>query len=118
MRVEVDIRSSVTGADVSQATRKAIAMTSEQALKDCNYYCKQDYGALIESSHVHQSDIENGVLRWTMPYAEFQYTFPSARRDKNPHASPEWCAVAEANHKDQWERVFANTHREEMNRNR
>ena len=49
MRVEVDIRSSVTGADVSQATRKAIAMTSEQALKDCNYYCKQDTGALIQS---------------------------------------------------------------------
>ena len=114
MRVEVDIRSSVTGADVSQATRKAIAMTSEQALKDCNYYCKQDYGALIESSHVHQSDIENGVLRWTMPYAEYQYTFPSARKDKNPNASPEWCAKAESNFKDQWERVFANAINKEM----
>ena len=117
MRVEVDIRSSVTGADISQATRKAIAMTSEQALKDCNYYCKQDYGALIQSSHTH-SDIDGGVLKWVTPYAEFQYTFPPTRTDKNPHASPEWCAVAEANHKDQWERVFANTHREEMNRNR
>ena len=117
MRVEVDIRSSVTGADVSQATRKAIAMTSEQALKDCNYYCKQDTGALIQSSLIH-SDIDGGVRKWVTPYAVPQYTFPSARRDKNPHASPEWCAVAEANHKDQWERVFANTHREEMNRNR
>ena len=117
MRVDVDIRSSVTGADVGQATRKAIAMTSEQALKDCNYYCKQDTGALIQSSLIH-SDIDGGVLKWVTPYAVPQYTFPSARRDKNPHASPEWCAVAEANHKDQWERVFANTHREEMNRNR
>ena len=113
MRVEVDIRSSVTGADVSQATRKAIAMTSEQALKDCNYYCKQDYGALIQSSLIH-SDINGGVLKWVTPYAEYQYTFPSARKDKNPNASPEWCAKAEGDFKDQWERVFANAINKEM----
>ena len=115
MRVEADIRSSVTGADVGQATMKAIAMTSEQALKDCNYYCKQDTGALIQSSHIH-SDIDGGVLKWVTPYAEFQYKFPSARTDKNPNASPEWCNVAETNHKDEWDRVFANAHREAMNR--
>ena len=115
MRVEVNIRSSLTGADAEQATQRAIAATSKWALKDCNFYCKQDTGALIQSSHIH-SDIDGGVLKWVMPYAEFQYTFPPTRKDKNPNASPEWCGVAETNHKDEWDRVFANAHREGMNR--
>ena len=115
MRVEVDIRSQITRSDVERATQRAIAMTSEQALKDCNFYCKQDTGALIQSSLIH-SDIDGGVLKWVTPYAEFQYTFPPTRTDKNPNASPEWCAVAEANHKDEWDIVFANAHRREINR--
>ena len=115
MRVEYDIRSSVTRSDVERATHRAIAVTSQQALKDCNFYCKQDTGALIQSSLIH-SDIDGGVLKWVTPYAEFQYTFPPAQKDKNPNASPEWCNVAETNHKDEWDRVFANAHREGMNR--
>lgn len=115
MRVEYDIHSHITRADVERATQSAIAATSQQALKDCNFYCKQDTGALIQSSLIH-SDIDGGVLKWVTPYAEFQYTFPPARKDKNPHATSEWCAVAEANHKDEWDRVFANAHREGMNR--
>lgn len=115
MRVEFDIRSSVTRSDVERATQSAIEATSQQALKDCNFYCKQDTGALIQSSLIH-SDIDGGVLKWVTPYAEFQYTFPPARKDKNPNASPEWCNVAETNHKDEWDRVFANAHREAMNR--
>lgn len=115
MRFEIDIRSHITREDVERATQRAIAMTSEQALKDCNFYCKHDTGALIDSTNI-QSDIDGGVLKWVMPYAEFQYTFPPTRKDKNPNASPEWCGVAETNHKDEWDRVFANTHREEMNR--
>ena len=115
MRVEYDIRSSVTRSDVERATQRAIAATSQQALKDCNFYCKQDTGALIQSSLIH-SDIDGGVLKWVMPYAEFQYTFPPTRKDKNPNASPEWCGVAETNHKDEWDRVFANAHRESMSR--
>ena len=110
MRVEVDIRSSITDRDSDMAMKSAIAATSEQALKDCNFYCKQDYGALIESSHIH-SDIDGGVLKWVEPYAEFQYTYPPARQDKNPHASSEWCAVAETNHRDEWDRIFANAHK-------
>lgn len=115
MRVEVDIFSNLAGGDVNEAMKKAVAATSRQALDDCNYYCKQDYGALIQSSHVH-SDINGGVLKWVTPYAEYQYTFPSARKDKNPNASPEWCARAEGDFKDQWERIFANAINKEMNR--
>ena len=66
VRVEVDIRSQITRSDVERATQAAIAMTSEQALKDCNFYCKQDTGALIQSSLIH-SDIDGGVLKWVTP---------------------------------------------------
>ena len=115
MRVELDIRSHITRADVERATQAAIAMTSEQALKDCNFYCKQDTGALIQSSHIH-SDIDGGVLKWVTPYAEFQYTFPPTRTDKNPNASTEWCAVAEATHKDEKKKEYTNANRREINR--
>lgn len=58
---------------------------STQALKDCNYYCKQDQDGLINSSIVH-SDLENGVLIWKTPYARKQYYLDSACKDKNPNA--------------------------------
>ena len=115
MRVDVHINGGISSGAMKEAMQKAIFATSGQALKDCNYFCKQDTGALIQSSLIH-SDIDGGVLKWVTPYAVPQYTFPPTRTDKNPNASPEWCAVAEANHKDEWNRVFANAHKEGINR--
>lgn len=95
-----------------RAMERAVAAVSEQALKDCNYYCKQNMGALIESSLIH-SDIGKGVLKWVTPYAEKQYYLPSVCKDKNPNASPRWCEKAEENHADEWEIKFIDTlHRE------
>lgn len=94
-----------TDADFDAALDFAISAVSSQALKDCNFYCKQDTGALIQSSLIH-SDFKTGELKWTMPYAEKQYYFPGTRQDKNPNASPEWCDVAENNHGSEWESVF------------
>ena len=110
MKVEVEIRDAELSLTSDKAMESAIAATAEQALKDCNYYCKQDMDSLIKSSLIH-SDINGGVLKWVEPYAEFQYTYPPARQDKNPHASSEWCAVAETNHRDEWDRIFANAHK-------
>ncbi len=115
MKVEVEIRDAELSLTADKAMESAIAATAEQALKDCNYYCKQDMDSLIKSSLIH-SDINGGVLKWVTPYAEFQYTFPGTRKDKNPNASPEWCGKAETNHKDRWEQIFANAHRKEMNK--
>ena len=55
MRVDIEIRGGISGGDMKGAMDKAIFATSEQALKDCNYFCKQDYGALILSSVIHSS---------------------------------------------------------------
>ncbi len=95
-----------------RALERAIAAVSEQALKDCNYYCKQDMGALIQSSLTH-SNFEKGELKWVTPYAEKQYYLPAACKDKNPNASPHWCEKAEENHSDEWEIIFRNALRRE-----
>lgn len=133
MKITVDINSANLGLQLENAQAAAIAAVSQLALQDCNFYCKQDTNALIFSSTIHTklqnsvdisdippdklkqamespgSDIENGVLRWVMPYAEHQYTFPSAWHDKNANASSEWCERAYENHGDEWQRIFAET---------
>lgn len=115
MRIELDMSSAVSSSVMESARQKAVTMTAEEALSDCNFYCKQDTGALIQSSLIN-SDFESGVLKWAEPYAEYQYTFPRARRDKNPNASPQWCARAEADFGDDWKAVFDRTYREEIGR--
>lgn len=54
------------------AEGKALLIASEQVLKDCNYYCKQDQGTLISSSITH-SQLEKGKLIWKTPYARHLY---------------------------------------------
>lgn len=93
--------------DIDAAVEKAVFAAAEQALKDCNRYCKQDFGDLIDSSLVH-SDVKSGVLKWVTPYAAYQYKYPGTRYDKNPLACPEWCERAYDNHGDNWEKVFLN----------
>lgn len=116
MRVDVNING-LTGEDVDRAVSSALHTLGQQVLKDCNFYCKEDTESLIKSSLIH-SDLtpnENGeiILRWVMPYAEFQYDFPGTRTDKNPNACPHWCEAAENNHKREWDMTFVSAlHRE------
>lgn len=146
MRVDIEIRGGISGGDMKGAMDKAIFATSEQALKDCNYFCKQDMGALILSSVIHSSveaevigqhgiktsdipakqltqamasqgsDLEKGVLRWVMPYAEAAYKCPTTYTDKNTNAVPEWCQRAESDYGDQWQAVFKRAHEREIHR--
>lgn len=107
MKADAEIRLKDIMPDIDRAVDKAVFITSEQALKDCNLYCKRDSGALIDSSAVH-SDTEAGILMWVTPYADKQYKHPGVRYDKNPLASPEWCEKAYENHGDQWRKIFTN----------
>lgn len=115
MRVDIEIRGGISDGDMKGAMDKAIFATSAQAIKDCNYFCKQDTGALIQSSLIH-SDYNKGELKWTMPYAEFQYTYPSARTDKNPNATSEWCDRAQADYGDRWQDIFKRAYEREIHR--
>lgn len=40
-----------------RAMERAIAAVAEQALKDCNFYCKQDTETLIKSSLTHSDSL-------------------------------------------------------------
>ena len=105
--VTVEIRDAGVILSLDRATEFATMAVAEQALMDCNFYCKQDTETLIKSSHIH-SDMDKGVLRWVTPYAEMQYNLPATRTDRNPNATYQWCETAHSNHGDEWERVFIN----------
>lgn len=105
MKIDVTTHFNDLNGIIDKATEFGIFAASEQALKDCNYLCKQDTSTLINSSLIH-SEPEKGILRWVTPYAEFQYTYPGTRLDKNPNACPEWAKRAAENNRDLWLRVF------------
>lgn len=103
VRVNLDI-SAVT-ARMTNASQQAIHATSQQALKDCNYYCKQDQGTLISSSQTN-SDLENGKLIWKTPYARKQYYLKSTSKDINSNAEWMWAHKAKSVHNEDWKAVF------------
>lgn len=95
------------------AEGKALLIASEQVLKDCNYYCKQDQGTLISSSITH-SQLDKGKLIWKTPYAKKQYYLQTAHSDVNSNASWMWCHKAKAAHSKEWKKVFDTVFRNEM----
>lgn len=70
VRVTFDKKSVKTR--ITGANEKALFVTSEQALKDCNEFCPKDQNDLIKSSEVH-SNLKKGLLIWSTPYARYQY---------------------------------------------
>lgn len=106
MKVSVDIKLDGMPEETIEAAKEfGIHTVGQQALQDCNFYCKQDTSTLINSSLIH-SEPQKGILRWVTPYAEFQYKYPGTRLDKNPNAGPEWCQRATENHKQEWAQIF------------
>ena len=102
-KVTIDIRA--VRSRIDNASSKALFITSQQALKDCNYYCKQDQSGLINSSITH-SDFENGKLIWKTPYAKRQYYLDAVNKDKNPNACKMWAHKAKAVHSKEWNKIM------------
>lgn len=105
MTIDVKVNLGDGAMKLDDAVQFGIFITSEQALKDCNYYCKQDTSTLINSSLIHSTP-ETGELRWVTPYAEYQYTYPGTRLEKNPNACPEWAQRAAENKRETWRKMF------------
>lgn len=97
------------------AEGRALLITSEQVLKDCNYYCKQDQSGLINSSITH-SQPEKGRLIWKTPYARKQYYLKSASIDVNPNASWMWCNKAKARWGKRWLEIYDRAFKEDLSR--
>lgn len=89
------------------ASQQAVFDVAKQALRDSNYYCRQDQGTLIASSLV-WSDLEKGVLRWHQPYAKQVYYIGVPSLDVNPNASLMWAHKAHEIHGEEWKSTFEN----------
>lgn len=112
----MDIKVNINTAEIMQKLekkhQKAQFAMSQQALKDCNYYCKQDHSNLISSSD-YATDFEKGVLRWQTPYARMQYYLDATCTDTNDHAQKMWAHKAASEHKEDWAAVYKKVFEEE-----
>ena len=75
---------------------------SEEILADCNEYCKEDTGALIQSSIIH-SQPTKGILKWVTPYAKRQYW--DIETSRTPGRTWKWCETAKKKWKDRWKNL-------------
>ena len=91
-------------ARIKSGIASAIPAVSEQALADCNEYCRLDQGQLRESSET-ASDVKSGTLVWDTPYARRVYYTGTPSKDQNSNASLMWCEVAHDAHGKEWNKI-------------
>lgn len=103
--VKVTLNKQAIDERLTKQHEKAQFIMSQQALKDCNFYCKQDQDGLINSSQIH-SYFETGNLKWQTPYARMQYYLDSTSKDKNPNAQKMWAHKAASEHKEDWRLIY------------
>ena len=142
MPVTVNINSAQIAMNIRAASGKALGITSQQALADCNEYVPDDQDALVNSSNIH-SDILHGKLVWATPYARYLYhgvlmvdpktgsawaregqtkvkVSPEVRlkfdKRKNPKAGSHWCERAQADHSEEWRQIYETALRKELNK--
>ena len=142
MPVTVNINSAQIAVDIRAASEKALGITSQQALADCNEYVPDDQDALVNSSNIH-SDILHGKLVWSTPYARYLYhgvlmvdpktgsawaregqtkvkVSPEVQlkfdKRKNPKAGSHWCERAQADHGEEWRQIYETALRKELNK--
>lgn len=142
MPVTVNINSAQIAVDIRAASEKALGITSQQALADCNEYVPDDQDALVNSSNIH-SDVLHGKLVWAAPYARYLYhgvlmvdpktgsawaregqtkvkVSPEVRlkfdKRKNPKAGSHWCERAQTDHGEEWRQIYETALRKELNK--
>lgn len=138
----VNINSAQIAMNIRAASEKALGITSQQALADCNEYVPDDQDALVNSSNIH-SDILHGKLVWATPYARYLYhgvlmvdpktgsawaregqtkvkVSPEVQlkfdKRKNPKAGSHWCERAQADHGEEWRQIYETALRKELNK--
>lgn len=113
---EFEIETDIPGIklQIRQAIDRALPVLAQQILKDCNYFCKQDQGGLINSSLI-ASNVESGDLIWDTVYANRQYWLPTACTDVNSNAAYMWCHKAYDRFHDDWEKLLQKLLEEDSN---
>ncbi len=102
--VTVTLNRASVKARVQAATEQATFAMATQALKDSNYFAKQDQGTLIDSSII-ASDLKGGYLVWDTPYAKKQYYTGEPSKDVNPKATKMWAHEARAQYGSDWKKI-------------
>jgi hypothetical protein len=103
VKIEIDIKK--ISDRIKDAERKALFVTSVQALKDCNVYCPEDQRTLLKSSEI-SSDLDNGKLVWDTPYAKKVYY--TGNNFTKKRARKMWAHYAKNRHGKEWEEVYQN----------
>ena len=139
MGVKITIDTNAVRMKLEAASKKALAVTSKQALADCNEFCPEDQGVLINSSISH-SRYTDGLLVWVTPYARYLYygllmvdsvTHSAwARKGTNKmltdkeliyhpkHSSSTpgklWCEKARETYSEDWRQIYQNALRRNL----
>lgn len=103
--VKVEFKRAQIKAKTEKAWEKGLRPLSEQVLKDCNFYAKQDSGDMIGSSQT-ASNLSKGLIKWNGPYAARQHwEIPTASHDKNPNAVWHWTLKAKEKCLKVWNKI-------------
>ena len=87
---------------VQTSWKKGLAHLSEEILADCNEYCKEYTGALIQSSLIHSRPAD-GKLIWQTPYARRQYL--EIQTSRTPGRTWKWCEAAKMRWRERWAKL-------------
>lgn len=104
--METKVSFDKTGCKRKIQTRVTMAQKKldSQVMKDANYFCPMDTGALQKS--VLGSVIGSGLLTWAIDYAKKMYHFKGrVSKESNPNASVKWFEVAKSRYKERWEKL-------------
>lgn len=105
MSVKVILDIAKVTSKIKKASKVGQIAMAQQALKDSNFYAKQDSGIMIASS-IKASNLKKGKLVWNAKYARRQYYLKAANRDVNPNAREMWAHYAAKQHGDEWQSIL------------
>lgn len=100
-KVSITIDRARIAARIAAGVAQMIPAVAEQALADCNEYCKYDQGQLRESAET-ASDLKAGELVWNTPYAAAAYYTGEPSHDGTFML---WCEKAYNDHKKDWQKI-------------
>lgn len=97
---------------IKNAFEKGLFAAREQILTDCNYFVRQDQGALKASGRTELGHFlfgSDSALRviYNTPYAKrVYYTGGRVSTDVNPNASLQWCQKAADRFGNDWQKII------------
>lgn len=142
VKVSFQFNTAQTIMKIEGAAKRAVGITAQQVLVDCNEFIPAYQWVLRDSSEIH-SDLPNGKLVWQTPYARFLYhgvvmidpkTHSTWAREgqskivkspekelsfdksKNPKADSHWCERAQADCGEDWKKIYEKAFKEELNK--